>query len=119
MISHVDGPIEKIGQFLFPEKIRHYLTFPLMTVFALVVTLGSFALNVLHKQDSSSGVFVRINETHGLVHSTVSLILQTVGLVLGFWLIYATRGRKQYYWLRVVFYGMLLSGLLSEGLSFL
>ena len=115
----MNSPIERIGQHLFPEKIRRYLTFRLMTVFVVLLFLVNFALNVLNEPEPYSDVALRLSKIRGLVHLPIYLIFQNVGLALGFWLVYATREKKQYYWLRVVFYGMLIGGLLGEIVSFL
>jgi hypothetical protein len=45
------------------------------------------------------------------------LILYNIGAVIGFSIIYATRGKPQYYQLRVICYGMLLGGVVGEVLG--
>jgi len=61
----------------------------------------------------------RVNKMISIGHSPAFLFFTNVGLALGFWSIFVTRAKKKYYWLRVVFYGMLLGAVLGEILSFL
>jgi len=116
---HMNSSIEKIGQFLFPEKIRRYLTFRLVTVFAVALFSVNFALSRLDKSAPSPELTFLINRILSVVHSPAFLFFYNVGLALGFWSVYATRTNEKYYWLRVACYGMLLGGLLGEILSFL
>ncbi len=98
---------EKIGQLLFPERIRKYLTFRLMTIFVAFLAAWNLISSVLYKSELP-------RQADALTHSPALLVLDNAVLVVGFWLIYRTRGRNEYYWLRVIFYGMLLSGLAGE-----
>ena len=116
---HVDSSIEKIGEFLFPEKFRRYLTFRVATVFAVTLVSVSFALSRLDLSTPQPEITLRISRILSVVHSPAFLFLYNICLALGFWSVYATRTKEKYYWLRVVFYGMLLGGLLGEILSFL
>ena len=109
--------LEKFGESLFPEKFRHYLTFRLMTVVVVVLMSVNYALNVFNvfnEPEPSSEIFRRINRMRSVAHSPALLILTNVVLALGFWLVFATTEKKQYYWLRVIFYGMLLAAVLGE-----
>ena len=97
---------EKIGQLLFPEKVRKYLTFPLMTVFvALALVAWNLVFRVIYKTPLRPQA-ANWSHSHLVLHNAI--------LAVGFWLIYATRRKEEYYWLRVVFYGMLLGGLVGE-----
>jgi hypothetical protein len=111
IIPFMNNLPQKIGQFLFPERIRRYLTFRLMTVCVTVVFLANFAVNVLSEPDPSSDAALRIDKMLALMHSPFHLFVINVYLALGFWTLYATRKKRKYYWIRVVFYGMLLGGL--------
>ncbi|HEX4537263.1 MAG TPA: hypothetical protein VH140_09980 [Candidatus Acidoferrum sp.] len=114
----MDSSIEKIGQFLFPEKIRRYVTFPLVPVFAVALFSVNFALSRLDKSAPLPELTLR-NRILSVVHSPAFLFFYYVALALGFWSVYATRTEEKYYQLRVGGYGMLLGGLLGEILSFL
>jgi uncharacterized BrkB/YihY/UPF0761 family membrane protein len=111
--------LEKFGESLFPEKFRHYLTFRLMTVVVVVLMSVNYALNVFNELEPSSEISRRVNRMRSVAHSPALLILTNVVLALGFWLVLATKEKKQYYWLRVIFYGMLLAAVLGEIISFL
>jgi hypothetical protein len=102
---------EKIGAQLFPRKIRKFLTFRLMTIFVALLEAWNLVFSVVNK----SG---RTPEPDPLTHSPALLALHNTILIVGFWLIYRTKGRKEYCWVRVVFYGMLLGGLAGEILLF-
>jgi hypothetical protein len=103
---------EKIGQLLFPEKLGKFLTFRLMTVFVALLVVWSLVLSALDKAGHSS-------VEGGFTYSPTLLVLYKTILVVGFWLIYRTRDRKEYYWLlRVIFYGMLLGSVAGELLIF-
>jgi hypothetical protein len=115
----MDNLLHTLGQFLFPEKIRRYLTFRIITACAVILFLANFAINALNEPDPSSDAALRIEKMRALMHSPFHLFLINVALALGFWALYATRKKREYYWVRVVFYGMLLGGLLGELLSFL
>jgi hypothetical protein len=78
---------------------------------------GSLALDTILIPESSREPSRQISTSHG-AHSPAFLSVHAIVLVLGFWLIYITREKKQYYLVRVVFCGMLLGGLLSEILDF-
>ena len=116
---HVDSSIEKIGQFLFPERFRRYLTFRVATVFVVILVGVSFALSRLDESAPPPEITLRINRILSVVHSPAFLFLYNICLAIGFCSVFATRTKEKYYWLRVVFYGMLLGGLLGEILSFL
>ena len=108
--------IEKLDQLLFPEKLRPYITFRLVTVFVAVLAMGSLALDILNAPEAPHETAAQI---HKLVLSPRFLMLQAFILAVGFWLIYRTREKKLYYRFRVFFYGMLLGGLAGEILDFL
>jgi hypothetical protein len=108
--------IEKLDQLLLPEKLRRHITFRLATLFVAVVTVGSLALDRLIGPGSPPEATAQIRK---LVHSPGFLTFHALVLALGFWLIYRTREKKQYYRFRVLFYGMLLGGLVGEIMDFL
>jgi hypothetical protein len=109
--------IEKLDQSLFPEKLRRYITFRLATVFVLVVVFGSSVLDMLNGPESLPNAAKQIRWSPKLIYSPTVLILNALVSVFGFWLIYRTREKKQYYRFRVLFYGMLLGGLITEVLD--
>jgi hypothetical protein len=111
--------VEKLEKSLFPEKFRRYLSFRLMTAVVVVFMSINFALNILNGPEPSSEIYRRIDRIRSVAHSPTLLILENVGLGLGFWLVFATGKKKQYYSRRVIFYGMLLAGVLGEIISFL
>jgi hypothetical protein len=115
---HMNRLVEKLEQLAFPERIRPYFTFRWVTVFVAVIAVGSSALDPLNWPASTAKATVQIDRTPKLANSPGFLILHALVLVLGFWLIYATRETKQYYRVRVLFYGMLLGGLVVQMLSF-
>jgi hypothetical protein len=119
MTVQMHSSLEKIAEGLFPAKFRHYLTFRLMTAVVVVFMSINFALNILDEPEQSSEISRLISRVRSGAHSPAFLILENVFLALGFWLVFATREKKQYYWLGVIFYGMLLAGVLGEIVSFL
>ena len=110
--------VEKLDQLAWPEWIRPYFTFRWVTVFLVVTAVGSSALDLLNWPASTAQATAEIDRTPKLIHSPGFQILYALVLALGFWLIYATREKKQYYRVRVLFYGMLLGGLVVQILSF-
>jgi hypothetical protein len=112
--------LENIDRALFPEKFRNYITFRYATAFVAIVAIGSTALDMLNgRPDLPPNALPQIHRLSGLAHTPGFIILHTLILALGFWLIYATREKKQYYRFRVLFYGMLLGGLAGELLDLL
>ena len=111
---HMSPLIEKIDQLVFPERLRRYTTFRLATVFVAILAIGSSVFVILN--GSPPEVTEQIRK---LAHSPGFLTLHALVLVVGFWLIYWAREKKQYYRLRVLFYAMLLGGLVGEVLTFL
>jgi hypothetical protein len=111
--------LENIDRALFPEKFRDYITFRYATVFVAIVAIGSTALDMLQGQpESPINIPAQMRGFLKLAHSPAFMALHALILALGFWLIYATREKKQYYRFRVLFYGMLLGGLAGEILDF-
>ena len=96
---------EKICHLLFPEKFRKYLTFRLMTVFVAALAASNLVFSVIYKTPLRPQA-ANWSRSHLVLHNAI--------LAVGSWLIYATRRKEEYYWLRVVFYGMLLGGLVGE-----
>jgi len=82
-----------------------------MTVFVALLAVWSFVFSALDKASHST-------VEGGFTYSPTLLVLYNTILVVGFWLIYRTRDRKEYYWLRVIFYGMLLGSVGGEILIF-
>jgi hypothetical protein len=109
---------EKVGQALLPERFRPYVTFRLMTVFVAVLAVWNIAFSIFMKPDLSR-FDGQILVSHQLLHSPFFLVLYNVGVAIGFWLIYATRQKAEYYRLRVFCYGMLLGGVVGEVLGLL
>jgi|SRR5215469_5284739 len=111
---------DKIGQTLFPARFRSYITFRGMTLFVVVLALWNIGLSILMKDQFSqlrrTESWLRQNQ---LLHSPHFLVLYNIGVATGFWIIYATREKAQYYHLRVICYGMLLGGVTGELLHFL
>ncbi|MGH9741909.1 MAG: hypothetical protein ACRD51_06105 [Candidatus Acidiferrum sp.] len=108
----MNRPAERVGQALFPEKVRQYLTFRLMTAYVAVLAMGNLAFGLVYKPELPPEIAARI-------HSPVFLALQNGVLAVGLWLVYRTRKKKGYYLLRVVFHGMLLAGVVGEMLLFM
>lgn len=108
---------EKIGEALFPKGLRAYVTFRLVTGFVAVLTVWNIVFGLLVKGQLSQ--FHPQARGVQLLHSPYLLILYNIGIAIGFWAIYATRERTQYYRLRVICYGMLLAGVVGEVLHFL
>ncbi len=107
--------VKKIGQTLFPETFRPYVTFRMMTFFVVVLTLWNIGFSVLMKEQMS-----RLRAHYPgqqQLHSPYFMILYNIGALIGFSIIYATRGKPQYYQLRVICYGMLLGGVVGEVLG--
>lgn len=110
--------VEKIGEVLFPERLRPYVTFRLMTVFVAVLVIWNVALSTFMKPQLS-----RLDEQfrgfHQATHSPSFLVPYNIAVAIGFWVIYASREKAEYYQLRVLCYGMLLGGVVGEVLSLL
>jgi hypothetical protein len=112
--------LEKFDRSLFPEKFRSYITFRYATVFVGIVAIGSISLDLLNgRPESPSNALPQIHRLSNLAHTPGFMALHALILALGFWLIYATREKKQYYRFRVLFYAMLLGGLAGEMLDLL
>ena len=112
--------LEKIDRSLFPEKFRNYITFRYATAFVAIVAIGSTAVGMLNgRPDLPPNALPTIRGLSELAHTPGFMALHALILALGFWLIYATRGKKQYYRFRVLFYGMLLGGLAGQILDLL
>jgi hypothetical protein len=112
-MCHMNQLAERIGQWVFPEKVRRYLTFRSVTIVVVVLAICNLAIGILYKPYLSPEGAAQIRN-HRLAHSPAFLALHAIVLAVGFWVIYRTRKKKQYYWLRVVFYGMLIGGLVGE-----
>ena len=117
---HMNRLLEKLDQLLFPEKYRRYVTFRVATVFVAAVAIGSSILDLMNGRTAllhdASG------QAHGypkVVHSPGFIALHVLVLALGFWLLYRTREKKEYYRFRVLLYGMLLGGMAAEILNYL
>jgi len=78
-----------------------------MTAVVVVLAICNLAFNILYKPDLSPEAVAQIRN-HKLLHSPAFLALHAVVLTLGFWGNPQDEGKEQCYWLRVVFYGMLM-----------
>ena len=107
--------LEMLDRSLFPERYRRFITFRMATVFVAIVAVGSTALDFLNRPRDAT----TFRNPPEWMHSPAFILLHAIVLVLGFWLLYRTREKKQYYRFRVFLYGMLLGGLLGEVLDFL
>jgi hypothetical protein len=81
--------------------------------------LANFVVNALNEPDPYSDAALRIDKTLALIHTPQYLLALNIFLVLGFWILCATRKKTERYWVRAVFYGILLSGVYGELGSFL
>jgi uncharacterized BrkB/YihY/UPF0761 family membrane protein len=106
-----------VGQFVFPDKIREYVTFRVMTIFVIVLSLWNLVFGVLFRE---FGGALSISHRHQYdpLRSSLFLVVFNVLLGVGFWLIYALRERKELYLVRVVLYGMFLGAVAGEFLRF-
>jgi hypothetical protein len=110
------GLAEKVNQALFPERIRPYITFRLMTIFVVLGAVWNIGLSVLMK-DRFSGFRHTESWVHYMLYSPYYSALYNLVVGIGFWIIYATRKKTEYYQLRVLCYGMLLGGVAGEVLG--
>lgn len=98
---------------LFSERFRRYITFRAMTVFVGVWGIWNVGFSMFMKQSLSH--LPRKEPWLGVqLHSPYFLVVYNLAVVVGFWIIYATRKRAEYYQHRVVWYGMLLGGIVGE-----
>ena len=105
--------VEKIGQVLFPERLRPYVSFRSMTAFVALLALWNIGVSMLMK-DQMSRLIRTESWLHQQLHSPLFLLFYNIGVGVGLWVIYATRKRTEYYQLRVFCYTMLLGGLVGE-----
>jgi hypothetical protein len=78
----------------FPEKFRRYLNFRLMTAVVVVFMSINFALNILSEPEPSSEIYRRVDRIRSVAHSPTLLILENVGLGLGFWLVFCDQEKE-------------------------
>lgn len=114
-ILNMNGLTEKLDRLLFPERIKRYVTFSWATGFLAVLLIGTSVLDRAIGPGPPPEATAKIDR---LAHSPGFLTLHALVLAVGFWLIYWTREKKQYYRFRVLFYGMLLGGLIGEIMTF-
>jgi hypothetical protein len=109
---------EKVSEVLFPERLRPYVTFRLMTVLVAVLAIWNIAFSMFMKPQWPR-LDGQIRTFHQALHSTYFLVPYNIGVAIGFWVVFATREKAEYYQLRVLCYGMLLGGVVGEALSLL
>ncbi len=113
----MNTPAEKISQAI-PERRRPYVTFRLATALVAALAVWNVAFSVFMKPQVSR-FDGRHRGFHQLLQSPYFLVPYNIGIAVGFWIIYVTRGKTKYYHLRVYCYGMLLGGVVGELLSLL
>jgi lipoprotein signal peptidase len=104
--------VEKIGQVLFPERLRPYVSFRSMTAFVALLALWNIGVSILMKGQMSR--LIRTESWLPQQYSPYFFLFYNIGVGVGLWAIYATRKRTEYYQLRVFCYTMLLGGLVGE-----
>src|SRR5205807_10643301 len=90
---------EKISQRI-PERRKSYVTFRLATALVAVLAVWNFAFSVLMKPQMSR-FDLEFRGFHQLLQSPYFLVPYNIGVAVGFWTIYVTRGKTEYYHLRV------------------
>ena len=81
------------------------LTFGSVTI---LIIAGIALLNIVHW-------LIKPHSTSGAAEpSLIVLLIYNPLMLLGFWLIYSTRRKTEYYQLRLLFYAMLLTGVTVE-----
>jgi hypothetical protein len=106
-----------VVQFVFADKMRRYLTFRWMTIFVVVLLLWNVVFGVLFRKYAGP-LPMRHRLEYDLLSSHLFLVIFNAALAVGFWLIYASRHRKEFYQVRVVTYAMLLGSVAGELLRF-
>jgi hypothetical protein len=104
--------IEKIGLRLFPEYTRRFLTFRLMTISVTSLGILTLIFRLTAKLPPEMVAVYRVQEQ--IIKSPPFLISYSFALVCGFWFVFSSRRKAQYYWLRVVVFGMLFAGAIGE-----
>jgi hypothetical protein len=106
-----------VGNQLFSEKYRHHLSFRQMTIF--VSGLHALALIVRLFAKLPPEMVATYSKAERIVYAPVFLLLFNAFVAAGFFFVYSTRRNERYYRLRVIAFGMLLSGLMGEMLILL
>jgi hypothetical protein len=103
---------EKTGLMLFPRSVRRFLTFRWITVFAVVLCIPAliFRLTVRLPADAVG----RLQQQEHFVKSPLFLICYNSVLMGALLLVFITRAKARYYWLRVVGFGMILGGAMGQ-----
>jgi hypothetical protein len=113
----MNGTLEKVGDFLLPHRYRPYFTFRWMTVFVFLGAILNAAMKLTMKVPPD--VVARFHEQEKWIRGPFYLVLVNLGIAAVLVLIYATRKRERYYFVRVFVYGMLLGGICVEVLTFI
>jgi hypothetical protein len=106
---------EFAGELFVPSGMRPYVSFKSATVLVLLLVTLTACLRAFVK--FSPEQVSMYAEQNRLVHSATFLISYNVFVALCFIGIYATRRFRRYYYLRVAFYTMVLTGFLIQWVS--
>lgn len=104
--------VQRIGLMLFPQTIRPFLTFQWITVFAVVMGIPALILRLTVRLPADT--VARLQQQEHFVKSPLFLICYNMLLIGALLLVFFTRAKAQYYWLRVVGFGMILGGVIGQ-----
>lgn len=104
--------LEMIGKALFPVRVRPFLTFRLITMFVLVLSVPSLILRMTARLPPET--IARFQRQEALFRSPIFFALYNLLLLLGFWVVFETRRSQRYYWLRALGFGMLLAAVIGQ-----
>jgi hypothetical protein len=104
--------VERVGLRLFPQAVRPFLTFQWMTVYAFILGIPALIVRLAVKLPADE--VVRLQQGEHFVKSPLFLIGYNVLLAGALLLVFLTRAKAQYYWIRVVGFGMILGGIMGQ-----
>jgi hypothetical protein len=104
--------LEKSGLKLFPQAVRRFLTFQWITVFVLVIGIPVLIFRLTARLPADA--VARLQQQEHFVKSPLFLICYNSLLMGALLLVFVTRAKAQYYWLRVAGFGMILGGVMGQ-----
>ena len=104
--------VEKTGLMFFPQSLRRLLTFQWITVFTIIIGIPALLLRLTVRLPVDT--VARLQQQEHFVKSPLFLICYNILLIGELLLVLVTRARTQYYWLRVVGFGMILGGVMGQ-----
>lgn len=108
---------DKVGQLFFPQRMRGFLTFRSATIF--IICLYAFALLLKLTVKIPTDKLSALQAGQQIFYSRTFLVVYNTAIAIAFYVIYATRRRRELYFRRVVVYAMLLAAVMGEFMDIL